>query len=521
MSVFRQRRFGLLLLAVFISAMLVWRPWVGLELQARGLNFGVDIAGGSRVVLQLDVSRTTMETSTDNWDSAAASISAGTISKLQARTDPYGLLGFRFRTFGENKLLCETIQLNDRTKRLLTAQGKLEVFAENRLAITDKDIETFSAPVLLGQVAGSVYSSIHVKYTEEAEAIIDTAFDTPTRAGVIYLDRPSDAILVFGEGILNGVSDMSYDNSGRMFFCTTKDIFTSAELRYPLLVSAVGTSAEGLSPEVLRYLENQVGTKSRIIFLGAMENFADVVEKIPGFYRLENVSRLEDEHVDKWIKRACGVISNFSGTWGVGQQRIVIEGDLQEARDIRAILSNKLLAGLSIVPGETEVRVGLGSEFVKEVLVAGAVALAGMFLLVYFRYRRWKIGLAVIGIVMCEFVIALGAVSALGLVIGLPELGGLLLVIGTCIDHLLIVTDAMLKEGTPQTGSVSVGWRASRALAIIYAAMFVIVVAMIPIGLLGFAMIRGFIMITISGTILALLFTRPFYAKILDAISTS
>jgi preprotein translocase subunit SecD len=175
---------------------------------------------------------------------------------------------------------------------------------------------------------------------------------------------------------------------------------------------------------------------------------------------------------------------------------------------------------LSII-GETEVKAGLGSELVKEALVAGAVALAGAVLLIYFRYRRWKICLAIIGMSACEFAITLGAVSALGLPLGLPELGGILLVIGTGIGHLLIVTDMMLKGGAPQAGSVSVGWRASRALAIVYTAMFLIIAAMIPVGLLGFSLIRGFIMIAIIGTILALLFTRPFYAKILDAISIS
>jgi preprotein translocase subunit SecF len=494
--------------------MLVWKPWSGLELQARGLNFGVDIAGGSRVILQLDMP----QVNTENLSSTT--ILENTISKLQERIDPYGLLGFRFRTLGENKLLCEMTQLNDRAEKLLSTQGRLEMFAENTLVITDKNIETFYAPALIGQEAGLVYSSIPVKYTEGGGMIITAEFGAPTLAAVVYLDRPSDAILVFEEGIQNGVSNLKYDNDARRFTCTTKDIFTRGELQYPLMVDAVGTSMDNLSPEALSYLENQTGAKTRVIFLGTMEKFENVADEIPDSYKLENISRLEGESVDKWVKRTCGLISDFSGYWTAMQNRIVIQGNLQEARDIRAILSNKTPTKLSII-SETEVKASLGTEFVNRTIAVAAITLAGALAIIYLRYRRWKVPLAIVGILACEFVITLAAASVLNLTIGLPEIGGILLVITTGISHLLIMTDVMLKGVAPQTGAVNVGWRASRALAIIYAAIFAIVVVMVPIGLLGFGMIRGFVLITISGTILAFLFTRPFYTKILDAISAS
>jgi len=568
MSVFRQRRFGLLLLVVFISAMLVWRPWGGIEPQARGLKFGVDIAGGSRVVLWLEVSRVTINTSTDNLDfawnsiqssikgslntavnlvaqypsenrivvevgksvtdtfiqeiigqsgtvvdvqnSVTASTYADAISKLQARIDSYGLLGTRFRSLGENCILCETTQLNYRTKELLTKQGRLELFIGDSLVLTDEDITSFGAPTS----AGPVYSSIPIKYTEEGGQKLKVVVEaTGNIAGVVYLDRPSDAILIFDE-MLKETPQLTYDNSTRMFVCTREG------LQYTLLVPAVGTSLEDLSPQALDYLGNQAGAKQRVLLLGSMENFDNVREEIPASYQVENISRLKGESDDKWIKRACGLISDFPENVGMGAGRIIVEANLQDTRDIRTILSSKLPAELSIV-GETEVEASLGGGFVREALIAGAVALAGVFSLIYLRYRRWKICLAIIGITMCEFVITLGATSALSLTLGLPEIGGLLLVIGTGIDHQLIVIDEMLQGGSLQAKNVSVGWRASRALTIVYAAMSVIIAATIPIALLGFSAIRGFTIITISGTILALLLTRSLYAKIIDAISAS
>ncbi|GAI74296.1 unnamed protein product, partial [marine sediment metagenome] len=77
MSVFRERRIVLLLLAVFLSVMLVWSPWGTIDSRtegtlgwpaqyARGLHFGVDIIGGSRIILALEASHVTFEITQDN-----------------------------------------------------------------------------------------------------------------------------------------------------------------------------------------------------------------------------------------------------------------------------------------------------------------------------------------------------------------------------------------------------------------------------------------------------------------------
>lgn len=506
MSVFRQRRFGLLLLAVFISVMLVWKPWGGFEPQARGLNFGVDVAGGSRVFLEMETSPVTPNMQND------------AICALQARLDPYGTLGARFRTLGENRILFETTQFDDRTVELLTKQGRLEIFIENELVITDQDIESFEAAAL----AGRGYSGIPIEYTEEGEQKLQAAAEGKTinTAGVVYLDRPSDAILIFDEA--SDELSRLYDNDSEMFVITVVHPSgqTTVELQYTLFVSAVGTSLENLSPQALEYLENQAGVKLRVLLLCNMEDFTHIIENIPASYLVESVPKLSGESEDKWLKRVCGVISDLPLNWGLIGKSIITQLSLQDTRDLRAILANKSPAELSLI-SEAEIEARLGDEFVREALVVGAVALAGVFLLVYLRYRRWKICLAIAGITLCEFAITLGAASALGLALGLPELGGLLVVIGTGIDHQLIVTDEVLPGGPPQAGKVSVGWRASRALTIVYVAIFTIIAAMIPIAWLGFSAIRGFTIITISGTVLALLFTRPIYARLLDAVLAS
>jgi hypothetical protein len=546
--------------------MIVWRPWSGFELQARGLSLGLDFGAGYRAVLWPEVSRATIITSLDNLDVAWGLIRSairsqlnaevslleqypaekrivtevckfvtsdtlqyaigqhGTvvdvqyrateetmvnvISEIRARVDPYGLQGLRIRTLGENCLLCETAQFNDRIQKLLTKEGRLEVFIENLLLLTNNDFKTFHPPAS----AGALYSVIRVDYTEDGEIKVKAVAGDNTRIALIYLDRPSDAILVFDEGMLDEISKLRYDNDAREF--------RSKELEYPLLVPAVGTSAENLSPSALEFLVSQAGIKQRIVLLGDIQNFTGIVEEIkkisPG-YLIENVSRMRGETADQWVKRTCGLISALPIAEGILRNALVIEGGLQEARDIRTLLTHKSPAELSALGEPVRVEAMFGVGAAGEVLVAGAVASACVFLLVYFRYRRWKISLAVVGMVICELAMTLGATSVLGIAVGLSELGAILLIITLGLGHMIVITDEMLKGVTPQV-EVSVGWRASRALRIVYIALFLIIAAMLPIGLLGLVSVRGFVLIAVSGTILALLFTRSFYPRVVDAI---
>lgn len=556
-----------MVLAVLLSVLLVWKPWGGLALQPKGLKFGVDIAGGSRAILGIEVSHVTIETATEDlgaaWNTIRSalenslntsinlvaqypvehrmvveigksvtrdfiqSIISGSgavvevkenstqntqseaISKLQARIDPYGTLGTQFRALGDdnNYALLETTELDSHTKKLLETQGWLEIFIDNERVLTSTDIKSFYAPA----AASAWYTGIPFHLTDDgAKKLEAAAKDKTDHPGVVYLDRPSDAILIFDEGILGELSELEYDNVTHTFRMKSTPPYT-------LQVPAVWTAKDNFSEHAREYLENNREEKLRVIILGNPAEFTGAIENIPPSYRRENIPQLSGEDEDKWVKRACGIISDLSIGLGVGEGRILAEVSLQEARDLRVILSNRSPAKTSVV-SEAAIGPRLGAGFAGEILIAGTVAFAAVFLLVYHRYRRWKISLALVGITLCELAITLGAASVLGLTIGLPELGGLLIIIGIGIGHLLIATDEMLRGGVPKAEKVSVGWRISRTLAMVYALIFVVIAAMVPIALLGFGALRGLAIITIPGTILALLLTRPTYVRIIDAI---
>ncbi len=501
MSLFKERRVKFLALAVLVSVMIIWKPWAGLEPRARGLTFGVDTAGGIRGVLLLE-----------NY--AALGAQDNTISKLQARIDPYSLFGTRFRALGDNYILFETTQLDDRTRELLTKQGRLELYIANELVLTDDDIASFYTP----SSVATGYSSIPLAYTSAGAKTLETAGEGKLGLpGVIYLDRPSDAIMIFENGILSKLSKLTYDNAAQAFTCTAEDAYTGGEVYYTLLVPAIESSAEDFS-QALENLANQAEAKPRVLLLGNTEDFTDIIENISENFEIESIPQLSGESEDKWIKRACGIISDFPVAGGPWSSRIVVEASLQDARNLYAILSNKSPTELSIV-SESEIEARLGTRFGVEIIIAAVIALDVLFMFIYHRYGHLKICLAFVGFTLCELLITLGGASVLGLTLGLPELAGLLLVIGTGINHQLTTTDAVLPGGKLETAGA--GWRVSQTLPLIYASLFVTLAAVAPIAALGFGALRGFAAIAITGIILTLLFTRPTYGKVIDAILRS
>ncbi len=597
MSVFKERRITLLLLAVFLSAILVWGPWGAIDPKTeealgwpsqytRGLRFGVDIIGGSRIILKLEASHITIELATENTDQAYANIRAifeenlytsvipidpesglwieegppydpstrivaveigvpvtenqienligdygevlnveSKISEkwrdevkdsLQARVDPLGTLGVQFRSLGANLILFEAAGLTpEEAKELLGHQGRLEIFIENVLVLSSEDI---------GPVDPVEYSLEHqswvVPFRLIGEGPEKWRIYSSGKAGYptgIYLDRPFDAIVILSQQLRENAG-LNYDENARMLYL---------DLTLPLLVDAVEFE-ENFSYEALEFLYEQRGVKTRIILLGEEADFKNVLGTIEnlGYPSIENApERREDWSLFEWVLETCGLKSMpiiSEGVAGKSETRMVVttgggEEDEKEAKILREVLARRLPVRISY-ESETSIEARLGAEFLKEALIAGIVALLGVWILVYFRYRHWLIGLAIIGTMICELVIVLGAASVLGWTIGLPELGALIIVIGTGIDHQIIITDEVLRGGLPGAKMVSLSARVSRAFAVIFVAVATTIAAMTLLAIVGFGQMRGFALLIITGLLIAVLVTRPAYARIVSAI---
>ena len=200
MSVTKEWRISLLLLLVLLSGALIWRPWEGLNPEIRGIQFGIDIQGGSRIYLMLEASHVTLKVDNeavigeiDNllrdsllpitgvvtpYDDITKQITVeigravtkerieniidnkgevisvqGAVSDktreeviefLRLRVDPYGTLGTQFKPVGYNLVLFEVALPLERAIELLGRQGRLEIFIGDNLVLHGDDTVSYT-----------------------------------------------------------------------------------------------------------------------------------------------------------------------------------------------------------------------------------------------------------------------------------------------------------------------------------------------------------------------------------------
>lgn len=215
-----------------------------------------------------------------------------------------------------------------------------------------------------------------------------------------------------------------------------------------------------------------------------------------------------------------------SGLRGQATTEIAIEGSgsgntreeaYKNAKDEMAKLQTILLTGslpykLEIVKLDT-ISPFLGEEFTKALITLGIVVFIIISFLVFIKYRKIKITLAVILTMFSEAFITLGIASFINWNLDAPSIAGIIAGMGTGINDQIIILDESKTYGT---GSIKD--RIKRALFIIIGAFFTIVAAMLPLFWAGAGMLRGFALTTIIGVTVGILITRPAFADIVKKI---
>ena len=169
------------------------------------------------------------------------------------------------------------------------------------------------------------------------------------------------------------------------------------------------------------------------------------------------------------------------------------------------------------IAGSGGVSAPLGERYKMMALLAGIFALITVGFVIYFRYREPSIVLPMVLINASEIVILLGIISLIKFQLDLPTIAGLIAVVGTGIDQLVVITDEILHEGKVPSPNLYLK-RLSRALGIIVVAAATVVIAMLPLALMDLSTLKGFAIITILGVLVGVLITRPAYGKIIMQI---
>jgi preprotein translocase subunit SecD len=205
-------------------------------------------------------------------------------------------------------------------------------------------------------------------------------------------------------------------------------------------------------------------------------------------------------------------VKNMVATTGSG------ESGQQKAKELQLHLRAGALPVHVKEAGSGEVPAPLGQRFKGQIAIAGLIALILVVIVVAFRYKQPNIFIPMLSTSFSEVIIMLGFAVLFGLQLDLATIAGIIAVIGTGVDHLIIITDEALAGGALPPDKVYKS-RISKAFAIIFAAAATVLVAMLPLILfMDSSALRGFAEITIVGVFIGVFIARPAYAVIIQGM---
>lgn len=155
----------------------------------------------------------------------------------------------------------------------------------------------------------------------------------------------------------------------------------------------------------------------------------------------------------------------------------------------------------------------LGENFKSMSLIAGLLALLAVSVVTFLRYREPVVTLTMLLVAFSE-VLALLGISSVIQDLTLPAIAGIIITVGTGIDHLIVISDEVLEKGKVPT-SRTYAKRLSKANWIIYGAAFTTILAMAPLYFMGLGRLSGFAIMTIFGVLIGILITRPAYGRLI------
>ncbi|WP_302081539.1 preprotein translocase subunit SecD [Salinibaculum rarum] len=192
----------------------------------------------------------------------------------------------------------------------------------------------------------------------------------------------------------------------------------------------------------------------------------------------------------------------------------ITTNNLSDAQEIKLNLESGALPTELDIQSEMYLAPSLAQEFKPLALVTGLVAWLVVSGVIFYRYREARVAVPMLLTAGAEVFILLGFASAVGLALNLSHIAGLIAVIGTGVDDLVIIADEILQRGTVATGRVFES-RFRKAFWVIGAAAATTIIAMSPLAVLSLGELQGFAIVTIVGVLIGVLVTRPAYGDVL------
>jgi preprotein translocase subunit SecD len=230
------------------------------------------------------------------------------------------------------------------------------------------------------------------------------------------------------------------------------------------------------------------------------------------------VMYFNDEEVFRGPLQAGLAQSIDDGTWGGGG--LSVTGlNQSEAQIVSVSLRSGALPTPVEIASSTTISPRQGEQFKNYSLLIAILAVLGVGAAIYSRYRNLRIAVPTVLTGLAEVIALLGFSAVFDFNVDLAYVAGLIAVIGTGVDDLIIIADEVQERGGVESAEVY-RKRLKRAFIVIGMAATTTIGAMLPLAYLGLGRISGFAIVTIVGVLIGVLVTRPAYGSILRELIT-
>lgn len=177
------------------------------------------------------------------------------------------------------------------------------------------------------------------------------------------------------------------------------------------------------------------------------------------------------------------------------------------------IVTGSLPVKLEIVKMDT-ISSSLGKEFLNNIIFVALMAILSVIVIVFARYRKLTVVIPMVATIISEIILILGFASLFKWQLDLAAIAGIIIVAGTGVDHLIVITDETLRGEKLH----SIKQRIKAAMFIVFGAYLTTVAGMIPLLWAGAGLLKGFALTTIAGITFGVFLARPAFAAIIEEL---
>ncbi|MEM3839472.1 MAG: hypothetical protein QXF01_02765 [Candidatus Micrarchaeaceae archaeon] len=495
-----------------------------------GIHLGLEFSGGVQIPLTLE-------------HPASPQNMSLMISVISQRISSFGLSNPTVQSEGNSQIIIQMSNATQNTIKstigVIESQGIFQGIVNGKEAINGSGIISSSvAPAPLSISGTNVTWLVNFYVTQPAAVRFSKeAYGEANQPLYLFLDRPSNAILLFNESELPSITGISVASeqiamekaaafgnqtipiqflaSNASNWPSLYTVFKADKAKYKQVILASSTPAFIISN--LTSLNYTVVERngSQMVPQINVESSNTSIYGTPVVNSWPAIGLLSAPLLNPGVTQ--GTVSQSYEISGPAPSNLTFEGKINygnnESRAISSILKGGALPIPVIVGTPTLVPPTLGKNAELISGIAAIAAVLAVTAVIVVRYKRlFLIGPIILTTLGELFIIA----SILGIVggIDLAAVAGMIAVVGTGVDAQIIISDELLVQ---HGESSTIKTKLSRAFYVVWADAALLSIAMLPLLFsTGLLTVIGFSESTLIGAILGALITRPAYGAILS-----